>query len=658
MAPSPIVSDRLGSHRRLLLGIALVGFALPAAAYLWFIHQYGVNVPRLDQWSDIALIGRSYSGTLGFSDLWAAHNDHRIFFPNLLAVLQGRITHLNLFVEMYLSALLLFVAIGLLIATHKRRSPSTGWVFYCPVAIVMLSFAQYQDMLWGFQVAWYIVIAALAAVLFLLDRPTLNWRALSVAIALAIVGSYSLFQGLLIWPVGLLLMVQRRRCQQAILAWVISAALTGIAYFVGLQPPPNRFYVLHHPGAAIKLLFLAIGDIFAQSTPVAGDNAILVFGVAMFLLAMWVIVRYGLRRDETSARPVGVALICFGLLFVASADIGTAWVLGPWVGTNSLYVINVLLILVGSYLVVLNWPASTGSRAGAVVHQLVPLGVVIVIAVQVVLGTTNGLSGGKTTHRSALEAADVVVNMVHASKPEIRSAFACPYIGNGVGLPRWSPWCPGGSLSPTSVAVVRSHRLALFGTSAATSFAKEGLVFAPEFLVFAKRDVNWALGATGQAMRYVVQATGSPPPALSSRDLPRWLELVDDHNGTAVLSASDPPRGTTQFVVRAVNRAGEVDQPFALFVKDRKDPAFGSPDNKTCFVDTPCNMEIRATGWPTPVITERGPLPKGMVFKLTRKGALLSGRVSNAVARTYPVTVSASTGLGSPAVQTIAITVR
>src|ERR1019366_7482799 len=176
----------LGQTRRparsLLAALTVIGFALPAGAYLWFIHHYGVNVPREDQWSDISLIGRSYSGNLGFTNLWAAHNDHRILFPNLLAVFLGRTTHLNLFVEMYLSAIFLFVAIGLLIAPHRRRSPSRHWICYCPVAIVMLSFAQYQNTLWGFQIAWYMVIVALAVVLLLLDRPTLSWVTLGSAI--------------------------------------------------------------------------------------------------------------------------------------------------------------------------------------------------------------------------------------------------------------------------------------------------------------------------------------------------------------------------------------------------------------------------------------------------------------------------------------------
>ena len=392
-------------------------------------------MPREDQWSDISLIGRSYSGNLGFTNLWAAHNDHRILFPNLLAVFLGRTTHLNLFVEMYLSAIFLFVAIGLLIAAHRRRSPSRHWICYCPVAIVMLSFAQYQNTLWGFQIAWYMVIAALAVVLLLLDRPTLSWVTLGSAIVVGAVGSYSLFQGLLLWPVGLLLLLQRNRARPIVITWVVAALATGLGYFVGLPSPPNRFYVLHHPVTAIKLFFLATGDSFAQSTPFSGDTTVLLLGILMFVIATWVVIRYGFRHDESSGRPIGVGLICFGLLFVASADIGTASIFGAWVGTNSLYATNVLMILVGAYLVVLDWPAPKGRHPQRIAHAIVPAAVVGFLGLQVVLGTLNGLSGGRTTHQSASVAADVLVNIDKASKEEVRAAFDCPRIGNRVGLP-------------------------------------------------------------------------------------------------------------------------------------------------------------------------------------------------------------------------------
>jgi hypothetical protein len=52
--------------RSVVTGVALIGFASPAAAYLWFIHQYGVNVPIGDQWVNITLIGHSGEHRSGF----------------------------------------------------------------------------------------------------------------------------------------------------------------------------------------------------------------------------------------------------------------------------------------------------------------------------------------------------------------------------------------------------------------------------------------------------------------------------------------------------------------------------------------------------------------------------------------------------------------
>ena len=112
---------------------------------------------------------------------------------------------------MYLSAGLLFLTIGLIILAHKRRAPDTPLLFYCPAAILLLSLVQYGDTLWGFQISWYLVIASLATSLYLLDRKQLTTLALSGTIVAAVVGSFSLLQGLLIWPTGLILIYHRRR---------------------------------------------------------------------------------------------------------------------------------------------------------------------------------------------------------------------------------------------------------------------------------------------------------------------------------------------------------------------------------------------------------------------------------------------------------------
>ncbi len=160
-------------------------------------------------------------------------------------------------------------------------------------------------------------------------------------------------------------------------------------------------------------------------------------------------------------------------------------------------------------------------------------------------------------------------------------------------------------------------------------------------------------------MRDVLRVTGSPAPRISGRDLPPWLSLTDHHDGTATLVAVNPPDGTIQLVVHAGNRGGQIDQPLFLIVKDQQAPIFVTPDTRTCYLAAPCNVPIRVTGWPTPVITERGLLPSGVSFARTAKGAVLHGKVrSSAAPGSYRVSLQASTGLGSPAIQTFTLSVR
>jgi len=126
--------------RRILDVVALLIFLATFVAFVWFTHRNAVNVVYDDQFSDINLIRHADSGTLNWSLLWAQHNENRVLFPNLVVLLLAATTHFNIVIEDYLSGLLLVASAGLLILAHKRRSPSIPWIFYCPVALVLVSF--------------------------------------------------------------------------------------------------------------------------------------------------------------------------------------------------------------------------------------------------------------------------------------------------------------------------------------------------------------------------------------------------------------------------------------------------------------------------------------------------------------------------------------
>ena len=179
---------------------------------------------------------------------------------------------------------------------------------------------------------------ALAVTIALLDRPQLAdrpdwpksaWPTLVAAALVAVVGSFSSLQGLLIWPVGLVLMYHRRWPRWAFVGWFGVAFVTVVLYFHNFMTTrvDNPGLVLSHAYLGLRVFLFALGDVVGvqenlQDPP---NAAVMAFGVAIFVLAVFVLLRWGIRRDEHSGAPIGVTLIVFGLLFDALMTQGRFW---------------------------------------------------------------------------------------------------------------------------------------------------------------------------------------------------------------------------------------------------------------------------------------------------------------------------------------------
>ncbi len=464
-------------------------FLVPIIAYLWLIHRYSVNLIHGDQWSDVKIIGDSYSGKLSLSALWALHNENRIFFPNLIVLLLSRTTNFNIVFEEYVSSMLLIVSIGLLIFAHRRRAGPIPWVYYCPVAFLMLSFVQYQNTLGGFQMAWYLVLFSVVVALLLLDRRTLTWWVLALAIASAVVASFSSLQGLIIWPVGLLLLYYRRRRKVFTVFWITAAVATVVVYFVN---DPNAAgstdYILQHPITTIEFYLVAIGDTVGAN--VASTNAtgiaVAVLGLIIVLASIWVLIIYCRGHDEFSGTPIAAALICFGLLFAAMVTDGRVTG-GLPAASQSRYRTFDLLIVVGIYMALLEqwtlrWRTKeeavigkaeesessefprTASSLGHSMQRAFPLLAIIVIVIvmlQVAVGVQTGLAGARSDFTGGVLGARVVVNI-----NRYPDGFVVGTLGE----------FESADFIRQMAQIAKVHHLSLFATDAAAEYKAEGLI--------------------------------------------------------------------------------------------------------------------------------------------------------------------------------------
>jgi Bacterial Ig domain len=468
----PTNSPSSGWRSWLIPAATVVGFAVPVVSYLWMIHAYGVNVVFADQWDDVALIGHAHSGTLHFSTLWAQHYENRIFFPNLIVLALAYTTHFNVLTEEYLSAFMLFGATALVIGAHRRRSPGRRLIWYCPVAFLMLSLAQAGNALWGFQMAWYLVLLMTTVALFLLDHEPQRWPVFGAAIAAAIVASFSSLQGLLVWPAGLLLIYLRRRDPRLGIVWTGFALVTGVIYFLGFNFNVAQT-ASQNPSDILSFFVRVVGDVVGEGQPGA---LVTLFGAVMALTAIWVLVRFVVRERTTpGGRPFALSLILFGLLFSALTAVGRSSFNFYGFEVEDRYTVFAIFVFVGLYLAVLDPPVSSEVRATEDGDHTPARGVdgrlwssdslftlvrVIVgagIALTVIFGSVNGLSQARAVRQNRLYLGQVTVRA---------SQYPNTVVNN-------LDWLETARTVRDWVAVARKYHLSLFGTGDAAKYLSE-----------------------------------------------------------------------------------------------------------------------------------------------------------------------------------------
>jgi hypothetical protein len=169
-------------------------------------------------------------------------------------------------------------------------------------------------------------------------------------------------------------------------------------------------------------------------------------------------------------------------------------------------------------------------------------------------------------------------------------------------------------------------------------------------------NTTFTQGASGS---FTVTATGTPTPSLTeSGSLPNGVTFHDNGNGTATLSGTAAVLGSYPITFTASNGIGTpATQSFTLTVNQpNQAPAITSVASTTFGAGTSGAFTVAATGAPTPSLTESGTLPNGVTFHDNGNGtASLAGTPTSG--GTYPLTITASNGVGTAASQNFVLTV-
>jgi len=297
---------------------------VPLVFLLWVVNQYAVSVPFQDQWELVPLLEKMYQGHLTVHDLWVQHNEHRLFFPQIIMLLLARLTHWNIRYELAVNIIL---ALGLFavfvhqvrITARKLAVPRLPWAIPA-VSLVVFSVSQYENWLWGWQLQMFLNLLAVAGAIVLLANDPFRWWKFSAAALLGIVANYSFANGALVWPIGLLLLLVATaglpQRNAAVTGWLGVGALTLATYYYHYQKPaelPALSLIFKMPLAYAAYVFRYLGGMCAQGLAgsTSRDGVIaLIIGLAVTVATGWA----GWKLVHRKIADVRTLLPYFGLI--------------------------------------------------------------------------------------------------------------------------------------------------------------------------------------------------------------------------------------------------------------------------------------------------------------------------------------------------------
>ncbi|MGH7706029.1 MAG: hypothetical protein ACRENY_09200 [Candidatus Dormibacteria bacterium] len=391
---------------------------LPPLALLALIRVDGVNVPNTDDWYLISLLQRLDHGHLSLAALWAQHFEGRLIVSDSVMLGLAVVTRVDLKLAMYAGWVLLTLAcLGL--ALLLRRHSRLGWWWLLPISLLLFSLQQYGVVLAAFLLSAYLVLPCLVAMIWALLRARRSRGFYLLAVALSLIATYSISQGLAFWPAGLALLVVSGQSVRRALIWVGCAIVAVAIYAQGYTfqgSGGNLGWIASHPGGALTFFLEFLGGLVPRSSRIgwAGTEQaalgllVLLAGLAVVALAVW-------HRERLEELWVPATLICFGLavgLLTTSgrAQFGVGYALEPRYDLFALWV----LAGVWAALAVL-WRRSGATWAGG---ALVLAG--LVCAFQVVLSFHAGLDSGRQLRHDREVAVGVVRDYRTASPEEVQ----------------------------------------------------------------------------------------------------------------------------------------------------------------------------------------------------------------------------------------------
>jgi hypothetical protein len=349
-------------------------FCIPIIIGFANVVNFDINVPFWDEWdSIIRFVDKVLNGGLKLSDFFAQHNENRMFFPRIIFLIIGLLTDMNMKVFMHISWVFMTFTYTLIIIylknieSHYKDNKNVVGLL---VGFLVFSTVQVENILSGFQMAWFMIcsFAVASFYFFYLSCHRNSRKFLFISIVCGIITSFSSANGLFVFPsiicVQLLLVLTKKKVNAMFFISTISVtAITFLTYFINYREPVS------HPdyfGASLvnlsRYFIVCIGSSITPGYLNRVFKEILVFYFGVIILVLIIcLFFYLIYNKKIYDNMFPISLIIFSLFFVLAVTMGRAG-FGVEQAAASRYTTYTLLLVIGIILIIFKEASLTNSK--------------------------------------------------------------------------------------------------------------------------------------------------------------------------------------------------------------------------------------------------------------------------------------------------------